>query len=559
MARVSADERQDPPPVGLPLGPVLGLTISLLVALLLGGLTAVQLHRDERRELRTREALLSESLAPLVKQVEDAMSLGEIEQLLSSSRLAEISLGRPDFNVVLRDADGRVLASSVSTGDPSPPEESLQASVSVQPGAVTSGTGSLVVWQDGSELASEMVLRRREALFDIGITVLAMIFVVQLAISRLVSRPLRRLLTAIDKFEQGYPAGFRDGFFARELSWLEWRLQRMSIGLTQSARLLVAAHRKATEVSKSRQNEELDPLLFDPLKTDHADPASENEIVRRYLSDRCAILEERVSGDPALGDIAVEVWQKDASEAERLGESDLRARLENAALAILDPDAFDRVRHDLEALVASQSTWCAETTRAIASALADENIPHVEIQHRTKHAAGVWRKMQEKHLSIEEVHDLLAFRIIVPETDHCYLALETVHRLFDPEPFRFKDYIANPKANGYQSLHTSVRNRDELVFEIQIRSVEMHRAAELGKAAHWRYRADTTAASALVATISHRGFPRWRRRKSILRQRFKNTSGGSLGKPRLENRVRHRTQSGTDTRSESRVVVDTRP
>ena len=84
---------------------------------------------------------------------------------------------------------------------------------------------------------------------------------------------------------------------------------------------------------------------------------------------------------------------------------------------------------------------------------------------------------------------LLAFRIIVPRTDDCYLALETVHRLFEPEPFRFKDYIASPKANGYQSIHTSVRDQDEFVFELQIRSVEMHRAAEEGIAAHWRYRA----------------------------------------------------------------------
>lgn len=526
---VSADEWRPPPSVGLPLGPILGLTISLLVALLLGGLTAVQLHRDELRELRTREDLLSESLAPLVKQVESAGRLGEIAQLLSSSRLAELSLGRPDFNVVLRDADGRVLASSADTGNSSPPKESLQATVQVHPRAVTSGTASLVVWQDGSELASEMAFRRREALFDIGITVLAVIFVVHLTISLLVSRPLRRLLTAIDKFEQGYPAGFGGGFLARELSWLEWRLQRMSVGLTQSARLLVAAHRRATEASKGRRDRQFDPLLFDPLTTDHADPASESEIVRRYLSDRCAVLEERTLGEPELGAIAIEVWQKDASEAERLGESNLRARLENAALAILDPDAFERVRLDLEAVVESRSTWCEETTKTIASALAEENIPHVKIQHRAKHVAGVWRKMQEKHLSIEEVHDLLAFRIIVPETDHCYLALETVHRLFDPEPFRFKDYIAKPKANGYQSLHTSVRHRDDLVFEIQIRSVDMHRAAELGRAAHWRYRAGKRPPSGFVAHVNHRGLRRW---LSIGTQLSGEPHDGALGRPR---------------------------
>jgi GTP pyrophosphokinase len=96
--------------------------------------------------------------------------------------------------------------------------------------------------------------------------------------------------------------------------------------------------------------------------------------------------------------------------------------------------------------------------------------------------------MQEKNLTLEEVHDLFAFRIVVPSQDHCYLALETIHRLFDPEPFRFKDYIEHPKANGYQSLHTSVRNGEGFVFEVQIRTVDMHLAAEDGSASHWRYR-----------------------------------------------------------------------
>lgn len=263
----------------------------------------------------------------------------------------------------------------------------------------------------------------------------------------------------------------------------------MSVGLTNSARLLVAAHRKATETSKSRHHKNLDPLVFDPLQVDHPGPAPENEVVRRYFRDRCAILEECDPDDPTARDIAIEVWEHDAPEAERLGELNLRARLENSALSILDRDSFDHVSRELDALVASRTTWCASTRKAIASALSANNIAQVKIQHRAKHAAGAWRKMQEKHLSIEEVHDLLAFRIIVPKTDECYLALDAVHRLYEPEPFRFKDYIANPKANGYQSLHTSVRDCDAFVFELQIRTIEMHRAAEEGKAAHWRYRA----------------------------------------------------------------------
>ena len=485
---VLVEESLDRPQRGLSLGFILGMTIFVLVTLLLGGLTALQLRRGELRELRVRQGLLTESLASLADQVDEATNLDQIKQSCSSHRLAEIALGRSDYNLVMQDARGQVLASASANGGASPPEDSLQASITVQSKSIPLGVGTLTAWQDTSKLSNEMALRRREAWFDIGVTVLAVILAVQFAIHFLVSRPLNRLLMGIEKFEQGYPAGFRNDSVARELNWLEWRLHRMSVGLTNSARLLVAAHRRATETSKARHSEDLDPLILDPLEFDPTVPAAGNEILRRYLRDRCALLEGYSPDDPTARDIAVEVWERDAAEAERLGEMDLRARLENSALLILDPDAFERVRHDLDSLVAERASWCAETSDAITSALAADGVPQIVIQHRTKHAAGAWRKMQEKNLTIEEVHDLLAFRIIVPGRDDCYLALNTVHQLFEPEPFRFKDYIASPKANGYQSLHTSVRDSHGFVFELQVRSFDMHRAAEEGTAAHWRYR-----------------------------------------------------------------------
>jgi GTP pyrophosphokinase len=98
--------------------------------------------------------------------------------------------------------------------------------------------------------------------------------------------------------------------------------------------------------------------------------------------------------------------------------------------------------------------------------------------------------MRDRQLDLEEVHDLFAYRIVVPDESACYLALASIHEIFDPEPFRFKDYVAEPKANGYRSLHTSVRDEAGRVFEVQIRSVGMHDEAEDGHAAHWRYRAD---------------------------------------------------------------------
>jgi GTP pyrophosphokinase len=200
------------------------------------------------------------------------------------------------------------------------------------------------------------------------------------------------------------------------------------------------------------------------------------------------LLEERLPGDSRAQEIAFQIWERDAIEAEKLGEMKLRTRAENAALKVINPRAFDHVHRELENLVSARAEWCDATEHKIEAALAADEVPLVAIQHRTKHTAGVWRKMQEKNLALEEVHDLFAFRIVVPSQDDCYLALDTLHRLFDPEPFRFKDYIAHPKANGYQSLHTSVRNCEGFVFEVQIRTVNMHHAAEEGSASHWRYR-----------------------------------------------------------------------
>ncbi len=485
----STNEGHLPPRGGLPLGTVLGIAISLLVALLLGGLTAVQLHRDARSELAARQGLLAESLAPLAAEIERSSSLGEISEHLSSSVRAEIARGQTDFNLALIDGDGRVVDSVLTgAGSPSSPD-SLQAQMPVRSALLASGRGTLTAWQNASGFTTEMASRRHAVWLDIGATVLAIIIVVQLTIYLLVTRPLNHLLTSIHKVEMGYPAKLRRGDIARELRWLAWRFHQLSASLTESARLLVAAHRRAMEASKSLPGSDVDPQLFDPLELDRPGPSADQEILRRYLRSRCALLEEYPAGDIRAREAALQIWEQDAVEAEKFGEMELRVRAENAALKVLDSRAFDQVTRDLETMVEASAEWCAETEDKIKSALSADGVSLVAIQRRTKHAAGVWRKMQEKNLTIEEVHDLLAFRIIVLSQDDCYLALNTVHRLFDPEPFRFKDYIAEPKVNGYQSLHTSVRDRDGLVFEVQIRTVEMHHAAEEGSAAHWRYRA----------------------------------------------------------------------
>jgi len=485
----SIDRNRLPPRGGLALGTLLGATISLSVALVLGGLTAVQLHREERRELAIREGLLAESLAPLAAEIEGSSGLDEISQKMSYSTRAERARGHSDFNLVLSDGDSRVVISTFPGADVTPPPDSLMARTTLRSALLKAGGGTLTAWQNSSGFAAEMASRRRAAWLDILATVLAIILVVQLTVYLLVTRPLNHLLTAIEKLELGYPATLRQDAVARELRWLAWRFHCMSAALTNSARLLVAAHRRAVEVSKTRSIPDADLRLIDPLDLDRRGQSADHEILRRYLRSRCALLEGCQPGDPRAREIALYAWERDAVEAEKLGEMELRARVENGALSVLDPMTFNRVNDELKGLIDARAVWCATIEGTIKTALAADNVSLVAIQRRTKHAAGVWRKMQEKNLRLEEVHDLFAFRIVVANQDNCYLALETVHRLFEPEPFRFKDYIAEPKANGYQSLHTSIRDRDGFVFEVQIRTVEMHYAAEEGVAAHWRYRA----------------------------------------------------------------------
>jgi len=496
-----APERATPgvlPARGLPLGFRLGLLVAITVALVLGGVTALQQRREMAREWRDRETLLAESLAPLAAEVEAAASLDKIRDQLASFQRAYVWRGHPDHQVVLLDGTGKVVTTSVSDPVAAPSETALRASVTVRSALLPGGTGELEVWQDASAFLAESAERWRLWWFNIALTAVIIVAVLQVAIFLLISRPLGLLVRSLRRMEMGYLGRVEVPRGAWELRWVASRLERTAVELQQTVRRMVAAERRALQ--RRDTNPEPSEVFTNGWLTE---PAAVDEIasphdllVRQYLEDTCRLLSSLDAADPAARSLAQEAWDRTAFEAEQVGAPDLKAELEDSALRVLEPEAFARLDRRLAANAASRRTWLDEQRGRVGRALAEARLPHIEIQQRVKHTAGVWRKMYEKQLELDQVHDLYALRVIVPEEEHCYLALHAVHGAFEPEPFRFKDYIANPKPNGYRSLHTTVRDEEGRALEIQIRSLSMHRAAERGgSAAHWLYKAESADAT----------------------------------------------------------------
>ncbi len=173
--------------------------------------------------------------------------------------------------------------------------------------------------------------------------------------------------------------------------------------------------------------------------------------------------------------------------ANRLGIWQLKWELEDLAFRVLEPEQYRRLARLMDDTRRGREAYIDVVKAALGEALAAHHI-EAEVAGRSKHLYSVWRKMQKKHLPFEGLHDLRAVRVLVDTTPECYAVLGLVHALWMPVPGEFDDYIARPKANDYRSLHTCVSGPEGKVVEVQIRTREMHRHAELGVAAHWRYK-----------------------------------------------------------------------
>lgn len=221
------------------------------------------------------------------------------------------------------------------------------------------------------------------------------------------------------------------------------------------------------------------------------------------------VLAERLHDMRMLKHRPPEVQQRMAREtldlyaplAHRLGIWQLKWEMEDLCFRFLEPVTYKRIARLLAEKRVDRERYIAEMQQRLESALQEAGID-AEVTGRPKHIYSIWRKMQRKGLGFHELFDIRAFRVLVNTVPQCYAALGVVHSLWQPIPREFDDYIASPKENNYRSLHTAVVGPGGRTVEVQIRTREMHQQAELGIAAHWRYKEGRGADPAFDAKVA---------------------------------------------------------
>jgi GTP pyrophosphokinase len=186
--------------------------------------------------------------------------------------------------------------------------------------------------------------------------------------------------------------------------------------------------------------------------------------------------------------IAQETLEIFAPLANRLGIWSVKWELEDLGFRYVDPAKYREIARELDERRADREGTMADIIRKIKSALAEHHIDPLEVTGRPKHIYSIWKKMVRKHATFDQIYDVRAVRVIVKDMPACYMTLGVIHGLWTPKQGEFDDYIATPKDNFYQSLHTAVVYDDGKPLEVQIRTPEMHENAEYGIAAHWRYK-----------------------------------------------------------------------
>jgi len=214
-------------------------------------------------------------------------------------------------------------------------------------------------------------------------------------------------------------------------------------------------------------------------------------------------LADRLHNMQTLGGVSPQKRRRVAREtldiyiplANRLGMHKLRVQLEDLCFAAIYPQRERILRRAVKQVRGNRKEVLHVIEKGMRGTCRNIKLQHLDIQGREKHLYSIYRKMRDRRIPLAEIMDMFAFRIIVDNMEDCYRVLGYIHNLYKPVPERFKDYIAIPKANGYQSLHTTLFGPYGVPIEVQIRTIKMHEMAENGIAAHWLYKTDEPGAS----------------------------------------------------------------
>jgi GTP pyrophosphokinase len=186
--------------------------------------------------------------------------------------------------------------------------------------------------------------------------------------------------------------------------------------------------------------------------------------------------------------VAQETLDIYAPIANRLGMSKVKNELEELAFRYLEPETYEALRVKVDARRRATEGLIGQLKARISATLHEATVPVIEIEGRIKRLWSISQKLKKQRIELDQVYDFIALRVITESVKDCYAALGIIHQTWSPVPGRIKDFIAMPRPNGYQSLHTSVISEHGMPFEVQIRTLEMHRMAEEGVAAHWKYK-----------------------------------------------------------------------
>lgn len=212
-------------------------------------------------------------------------------------------------------------------------------------------------------------------------------------------------------------------------------------------------------------------------------------VVLIKLAERLCVLRSSVPMSHALrNQIATEAMEIYAPLANRLGIGAIKWEMEDLAFRFLHPDEYKAIAKGLKAKRLDRDRYVSLIVDKLKQQLSENNILNCSVNGRSKHIHSIYRKMIRKNILLNEIYDATAVRIMVESHEQCYQVLDLVHSLWVPIASEFDDYIAKPKRNGYQSLHTAVWGPEDRIFEVQIRTKAMHLQAEMGVAAHWKYK-----------------------------------------------------------------------